>query len=75
MTRSSFAGYVFKASAMHRTLIILSVLATTPLCAQDTQWPDPVANDDRLEKKIQQYQKVHARFGRAWLNNYGQAGY
>ena len=30
---------------MTRTLIILALAATSSLCAQDTQWPDPVAND------------------------------
>lgn len=30
---------------MSRTLMVLTLAATTSLCAQDTQWPDPVAND------------------------------
>ena len=30
---------------MKPTLIVLILAATQTLCAQDTRWPDPVAND------------------------------
>lgn len=30
---------------MFRTLLLLVLTTTSSLCAQDTQWPDPIAND------------------------------